>query len=69
MRQHDFASPFYRSQAWRKCRNAYAASVNYLCERCLKKGLIVPGVQVHHKVKLTQKNIKDPTVTLDFRNL
>ena len=63
------AKQFYKSQAWAKCRAAYIASVGGLCERCLAKGLIVPGYIVHHKCYLNSDNINDPSVTLDWRNL
>ena len=63
------AKQFYKSQAWAKCRAAYIASVGGLCERCLAKGLIVPGYIVHHKCYLNSDNINDPSVTLNFDNL
>lgn len=45
-----------------------------VCERCLKRGLIVAGskerpLEVHHKVPLTPENINDPNVTLNWENL
>ena len=60
---------FYFSKRWKKCRNAYAASQNGLCERCLAKGLIVPGDEVHHKQRLTLATLDDPTVALNWDNL
>ena len=65
----DFSREFYSSKRWAACREAYRAHVGHLCERCLKKGLIVPGAIVHHKVYLTPENINDPSVTLNFDNL
>jgi 5-methylcytosine-specific restriction endonuclease McrA len=44
-------------------------SVGGLCERCLKKGLIVPGEIVHHKVYISPDNINDPAITLNPDNL
>ena len=64
-----FAAEFYQSWAWIKCARAYRAKVGGLCERCLKRGLIVPAVEVHHKVKLTPENISDPKISLNFDNL
>lgn len=64
-----FAEKFYKSNAWKVCRDNYAASVGGLCERCLRRGMIVPGEIVHHKVELTERNITDPTVTLAWDNL
>lgn len=40
-----------------------------MCERCLTRGLITPGEEVHHKTPLTTDNISDPNVTLNFDNL
>lgn len=60
---------FYTSRAWRRCRDAYAASVSGLCERCLAKGLIVPGDEVHHKIRLTPENLSNPAIALNWDNL
>lgn len=60
---------FYKTAAWLKCRAAYIKHVGGLCERCLARGLIVPGYIVHHKCYLTPENITDPSVTLNFDNL
>lgn len=60
---------FYKSAVWEKCRKAYIQKVGGLCERCLKKGLIVPGKIVHHKEHLTEENYKNPEVSLNFENL
>lgn len=65
----EFSAAFYKSQQWRKCRDAFAASKGWLCEECAKKGLIVPGEIVHHRVELTPQNITDPSVTLSWSNL
>lgn len=65
----EFNNPFYKTVAWKRCREAYAKSVGGLCERCLDKGMYVPGEIVHHKVHLNPKNITDPNVTLNFENL
>lgn len=64
-----FAHQFYVSWAWRRCRNAYMAAGHMLCERCLRKGLIRQGDEVHHKIHLTPDNVKDPTVALNWDNL
>lgn len=64
-----FADKFYKSFAWKKCKEAYLNSVGRLCERCAANGKIVPAEQVHHKVRLTPENINDPGVTLSFDNL
>ena len=65
----DWAAPFYLSMAWKRCRAAYIKKAGGLCERCLQKGLVVPGEIVHHRIHLTPQNINDPTVTCSFENL
>lgn len=40
-----------------------------MCERCLKAGIIRPGEMVHHKKHLTEENLNDPAVALNFANL
>ena len=64
-----WAATFYKSKVWQKCRKSYAASKGGLCERCLARGLYVPGEIVHHRVHLTPENVLDPGVTLSFDNL
>ena len=57
------------SWPWIKCSRAYRKEKGGICERCAKKGLIVPGMEVHHKIKLTPENINDPMVALNWDNL
>lgn len=64
-----FANGFYRSAAWKKTREAYAASKGGLCERCLAMGLISPGEEVHHRIRLTPDNLSDPEIALSWTNL
>jgi len=64
-----WAYSFYISPAWVKCRAGYAKSRGGLCERCAAKGLAVPGDEVHHKKRLTPKNVRDPAVALSWDNL
>lgn len=59
-----YAERFYKSGNWLKCRDAFFKYKNGICERCGEAGKIV-----HHKVRLTPKNINDPGITLSFRNL
>jgi len=59
-----FAKLFYKSKAWRDCRDAYFAYRYGLCERCGK-----PGKIVHHKIYLTPENINDSNVSLNWDNL
>ena len=60
---------FYKTSAWRICREAYMKSVGGLCERCYASGIIRHGDTVHHKIHLTPENINDPEITLNFQNL
>lgn len=64
-----FAKRFYSSRQWQSCRNEYANKVHHLCERCLERGIIKPGVIVHHVIELTPQNIDDPNITLNHDNL
>lgn len=64
-----FANAFYRSTLWKNTRKAYWISKGGLCEHCFAKGLIVPGVEVHHKIALTPENIRDPKISCNPDNL
>ena len=68
-REKSFADDFYKSQAWMRCARGYRRSVGDLCERCKKRGLIVPAEEVHHKIKLTPDNINRPEIALNWANL
>ena len=65
----EFAREFYSSKAWRACRDTYKSRIGGLCEECLKKGMIRPAEEIHHKIPLTPENIHDPRITLSFDNL
>ena len=74
MNRSEAVEAFYISHAWRKCRKAFAKSKGNLCERCLKRGKINPGtkkqpLETHHKIPLTDANINDPSITLNWDNL
>ena len=60
----EWAQKFYNSKAWISTRNAYYNSVYGLCEHCSRAGL-----EVHHKIKLTPNNIRNPIITLNYNNL
>ena len=60
----EWAKRFYKSLAWRRCRDAYFIAKHGLCERCGG-----PGKIVHHKVYLTPQNIDNPAVSLNWDNL
>ena len=40
-----------------------------LCERCLSHGIIKPGDEVHHIMRLSLENINNPEITTNFDNL
>lgn len=63
------SEPFYHGKAWQHTRAAYIKSVGGLCERCLAKGKVTPGYIVHHKHYITEDNINDPNITLNWNNL
>ncbi|BAD74811.1 phage-related protein [Geobacillus kaustophilus HTA426] len=59
------AKKFYNSTAWRKCREYVLKRDNYLCQRCLRRGIIQPADVVHHKEHLED----NPAKALDPENL
>lgn len=65
----DFAYSFYRSAAWKKCRQSYIDKRilidGGLCEECHERA----GYIVHHRTLLTPANIRDPEVSLNYANL
>ena len=65
----EFAKKLYKSKAWQRTREAYAASVGRLCEDCLDAGIYNIGEIVHHRVEITPDNIDNPDITLNWDNL
>ena len=65
----EYAKSFYKSQAWKRVRELALDRANGLCERCLRRGYIVPGEAVHHKIHINPENINDKKITLDLDNL
>lgn len=65
----EFARSFYNSGAWHACRDTYKRQAGGLCEECLKRGVITPGVEVHHIKPVTPFNIGNPEITLNPDNL
>ena len=59
-----FAAGFYSSGVWQTCREAYAKSKAWTCERCG-----AAGAQVHHKIRLTPANVSNSDVALNWNNL
>lgn len=60
---------FYKDKLWERCRADYMKSVGGMCERCRKKGRIVPAKIVHHIRHLTLENQNDPNIAYSFDNL
>lgn len=63
MSKGDLAA-FCKSKRWRRCRNAYMQSRNYICERCG-----APAVICHHRDYLNDGNFSDPEVSLNPERL
>lgn len=59
----------YNSRQWRKLRKIKIASVNGLCERCLKEHIFREGKIVHHKIHITKDNYLDDNVMYNLDNL
>lgn len=59
-----WAEKFYHSGAWKNTSKKYKVFRNGICERC---GM--PAKIIHHKKYLTEQNINDPNITLNFNNL
>lgn len=68
MRHSDWQD-FYNTKKWKSTREAYARSKNFLCEKCLAKGIVKPYAVVHHKEHLNAHNVNDYRIALDFKNL
>lgn len=65
----EFSRAFYKSKAWKKTRNYIFDKYNGLCQDCLEKDKIVPGIEVHHREFLTPENINDSNIALGEQNL
>ena len=60
----EFSKRFYNSIEWKKARKAYIELKFGICERCGKPN----SKTVHHKIYITELNVDDPDVTLNFDN-
>jgi len=60
----EYAKSFYKSMAWRRCRDGFMKSKCFVCERC-------GGVAdiAHHRRYITPENINNQTITLNWDNL
>jgi 5-methylcytosine-specific restriction enzyme A len=59
------ARTFYKSTAWKKCRQVVLERDNFLCQECLKNNRVTPADMVHHIVEL----LDDWNKALDIDNL
>lgn len=50
----------YSSRRWKRCRDAYMSSQNYICERCGNLASIC-----HHKIYLNSENVNDPMIVFN----
>lgn len=60
----DFAKAFYKSKQWQDVRQYVLLRDFNLCVRCGNA-----AEEVHHIIRLTPKNIRDPLVALNPDNL
>ena len=60
----EFAKSFYKSKAWKKCREYIYNKYHGLCVECGK-----PGEEVHHIIWLSADNMNDTSITLGEDNL
>ena len=60
----NWAKRFYSSAAWVNARGYALKRDRYICQRCGR-----PATMVHHRVYLTEENIKDPRISLNPSNL
>ncbi len=65
----DFAIRFYKSKAWEQCRDGFIATRQAIDGGMCQEGCGNLGYIVHHRIKLTPKNISDPNITLGWDNL
>ena len=56
---------FYRSKEWKTLRLQALQRDNYLCQECLKRGVVTPASTVHHIEHLRVNRSK----ALDLKNL
>lgn len=59
-----FAKRFYNSKQWQQTRELAMMRDNRLCVKCHR-----PAEEVHHIIRLSEKNINDPNVTMNLDNL
>lgn len=65
----EWAKAFYKSQAWKVCRDGIWRRDGGLCQDCWRRGVLTPAEEVHHIKPLTPLNIRDPEISLNPSNL
>jgi 5-methylcytosine-specific restriction endonuclease McrA len=60
-----WAKKFYNSILWKRTQANYRQLHYGICERCGRPD----GIIVHHKIYLTENNIDNPNIALNFNNL
>lgn len=60
---------FYHTEAWHRVRDYVWKRDSGLCQDCASKGIVKAGVDVHHIIPLTKKNVKDESIALNPQNL
>lgn len=65
----EYARRFYHSSEWANARTYVIERDKGLCKGCLRKGKIMPGDEVHHKIWIRPTNIDNADITLNQNNL
>ena len=65
MNYNEKYSSFYNSKSWLVLREQKFNDANGLCEKCLEKGIVKCGIEVHHKIPIEENWSK----RLDYDNL
>lgn len=65
MNYHEKYKDFYNTPLWKSIREKKFGDADGLCEKCLKKGIVRVGREVHHIVPIEQ----DWSKRLDYDNL
>lgn len=65
MNYNEKYASFYNSKSWLALRKQKFNDANGLCEKCLAKGIVKIGVEVHHKIPIE----KNWSKRLDYDNL
>jgi len=66
----EFYADKYSTQAWRNLRNVYY-SLHPICEECLKRNVVTPAEEVHHRRKWSSGETEEEQwkLFLDEKNL